>query len=295
MTIETVRTKDGIGLKGLFLEANNSEKVCLFIPGCCGNFVDNDFIRVIGEELVKSCYNVLCANTRGSFMMNSSFHPKNLERPRQIGVAYEYFEECIYDIDAWLNHLLLKGYTKVDVICHSSGANKLIYYMNGEAEGKQIINNIIFLSPPDFANRIRCYSDYHELLEKARENVKNGQPDELIRVHFFYKTSHSFLSMMNSKNFDNLPLVNGTEEDFSQYTNISKPITIIYGSRENYIKNYINKLTAYANLNTTVEYHEIIDADHIYFGKEKEVGKKVAECLNEKYLLGLANCHILKK
>ena len=284
MTIETVRTEDGIELKGLFLNASNSNRVCLFIPGCCGNFVDNNFLRIISDELAKNDFSVLCANTRGSFMMNSSFHPQNLEKPKQIGVAYEYFEDCIYDINIWLNYLFSKGYDQIDVICHSSGANKFIYYMNSNANGKQFVNNIILLSPPDFVNRIKSYNDYDSLIKKARDNVDNGLPEELIKVHFFYKTSQSFLDMMNSKNFDNLPLVNGIKRDFYQYEKIRNPITIIYGSKEKYIKNYINKLIMYANPNVKVECYEVINADHIYYGKEKDVGKIIAECLNRRYL-----------
>ena len=284
MNIETIRTEDGICLKGLFLEAKDSDRVCLFIPGCCGNFVDNDFMRIIGLELVKKNYNVLCANTRGSFMMNSSFHPQNLEKPKQIGVAYEHFEDCIYDIDAWIKQLILKGNKKVELICHSSGSNKLIYYMNCDVQGKEFINNIVFLSPPDFANRIRCYNDYEDLLREAKENVESGNPNKLIKVHFFYKTSSSFLSMMSSKNFDNLPLVNGETKDFFQYTKIDKPISIIYGSEENYIKNYRDKLISFANPNTSVECLEIIGADHIYFGKEEIVGKQIASCLDKNYI-----------
>ncbi len=195
----------------------------------------------------------------------------------------------------WLIYLSLKGYTQIDIICHSSGANKFIFYMNNSTFGKQFVNNIVFLSPPDFANRIRCYDDYDELLEKARKNVENGLPEELIKVHFFYKTSKSFLCMMNSKNFDNLPLVNGIKKDFYQYSSIDKPITIIYGSKENYIKNYISKLIIYANPSIIVDCHEIADADHIYFGKEEIVGQKVAESLNKRHLSSSNNSLILKK
>ena len=156
--------------------------------------------------------------------------------------------------------------------------------MNCDVQGKEFINNIVFLSPPDFANRIRCYNDYEDLLREAKENVESGNPNKLIKVHFFYKTSSSFLSMMSSKNFDNLPLVNGETKDFFQYTKIDKPISIIYGSEENYIKNYRDKLISFANPNTSVECLEIIGADHIYFGKEEIVGKQIASCLDKNYI-----------
>lgn len=284
MNIEAIRTADGISLKGLFLETKENNRICLFIPGCCGNFVDNDFMRIIGMTLLKNQYNVLCANTRGSFMMNSSFHPQNLERPKQIGVAYECFEDCVYDIDAWIECLINKGYKSIDVICHSSGANKFIYYMNCNFKNKDFINNIIFLSPPDFANRIRCYSDYDELIKEAEENVKKGNSNKLIKIHFFYKTSIEFLKMMNSKNFDKLPLVNGCKQDFYQYSNITNPMFIIYGEEENYIKNFVYKFIQFANPITNVECCEINGADHIYFGKEEEIGIEIISYLNRNNL-----------
>ena len=182
MEIVNMRTKDGIALKGLLYESFVNNEICLFIPGCCGNFVDNDFMRIISEILYENGYNVLCANTRGSFMMNSSFHPYNLERPKKIGVAYEKFEDCVNDIDGWISYLKDRGYSSVNVISHSSGANKLIYYMNCNLENKQLINKIVMLSPPDFMNRIRCYPDFQDLVNEATNNIINGEPDKMMKA-----------------------------------------------------------------------------------------------------------------
>lgn len=275
MEIVNMRTKDGIALKGLLYESLVNNEICLFIPGCCGNFVDNDFMRIISEILYENGYNVLCANTRGSFMMNSSFHPYNLERPKKIGVAYEKFEDCVNDIDGWISYLKDRGYSSVNVISHSSGANKLIYYMNYNLENKQLINKIVMLSPPDFMNRIRCYPDFQDLVNEATYNIINGEPDKMMKIHFFYKTSQSFIDMINSKNFDNLPLVNGNEKDFEQYAKIDKPIVIICGSEEKYIKNYADKFIKYAAPGNQVEFYVINKADHIYFGKEHVVAYQI--------------------
>ena len=268
-------TKDEVALKGLLYESPANSEICLFIPGCCGNFVDNDFMRIISEILYENGYNVLCANTRGSFMMNSSFHPYNLQRPKKIGVAYEKFEECVYDIDGWLNYLKELGYSAINVITHSSGANKLIYYINCNTENKDLINKIVMLSPPDFMNRIRCYNDFQDLVNKAIYNVSNGNPEKIIKIHFFHKTSQGFLDMISSKNFDNLPLVHGEKQDFEQYSKIDKPIVIICGSEENYIKKYADKFIKYAAPENQVEFYVINKADHIYFGKEHVVAYQI--------------------
>ena len=158
-----------------------------------------------------------------------------------------------------------------------------IYYLNSKMEGINNINNLVLLSPPDFVNRIKCYEDYKDLLVEAKNNVENGEASKLVKVHFFYKTSISFLEMMASKNFDNMPLVNGTKEDFYQYSNIDKPITVIYGSLENFIKNYIYKLKEYSKNKDLFESYEIDGADHIYFDRDKEVREKIVESLNKRY------------
>lgn len=90
--------------------------------------------------------------------------------------------------------------------------------------------------------------------------------------------------MMNSKNFDNLPLVNGCKQDFYQYSNITNPMFIIYGEEENYIKNFVYKFIQFANPITNVECCEINGADHIYFGKEEEIGIEIISYLNRNNL-----------
>lgn len=282
MEIVSIRTLDEITLKGLFFENIENQNMCLFIPGCAGNFLENDFIYIIAKHMFANGYNILCANTRGSFMMNSSFHPLNLEKPKKIGVFNEKFEDSVYDIDAWISYLRDLGYDSINIITHSSGANKLIFYLSNNPSNKQFIKNIIMLSPPDFMNRIRCYEDYFDLIKEAKENVENGKPDKLIKVHFFYKTSEGFLEMITNKNFDNIPLVHGGEEDFKMFSQIDKPITVIYGQNERYIKNFIYKLENFAHSKAEFESHMIEDTDHIYFGKELDVANAIMSNLNKK-------------
>ena len=90
--------------------------------------------------------------------------------------------------------------------------------------------------------------------------------------------------VMNSKNFDNLPLVNGCKQDFYQYSNITNPMFIIYGEEENYIKNFVYKFIQFANPITNVECCEINGADHNYFGKEEEIGIEIISYLNRNNL-----------
>ena len=41
---------------------------------------------------------------------------------------YLNYEDSKYDIDAWIKYLVSLGYKDIDLVCHSSGCNKTIYY-----------------------------------------------------------------------------------------------------------------------------------------------------------------------
>ena len=279
MNIEAIRTADGISLKGLFLETKENNRICLFIPGCCGNFVDNDFMRIIGMTLLKNQYNVLCANTRGSFMMNSSFHSQNLERPKQIGVAYECFEDCVYDIDAWVEFLDKFGYEEIILLCHSMGCNKIVYYLNQKDNNK--ISKVILLSPQDNVNFSNL--DMHSgLLEEAEKNIKKGEPDKILSKKFLgfcLMSSETYYQEITNKNINNIPYKtpNG---DFSLLNTIHKPIYIIIGSDDigENGKEYMQKVI---NNCQNAKYTILADANHNFKDKELELNEIIFDYLDE--------------
>lgn len=279
MDIISTRTKDGITLKAAFYNGTNSN-TCLIFPGFAGNFVDNDFLRNISDFLNQKGYNVIFANTRGSFNISSSNHPLNLEKPKRIGAVFEKFEDCIYDIDAWIDYIKANNLGNIHLIGHSSANNKIIHYMNSILDNKKEIHDIIMLAPPDFADRIKHYKNYKDVIQEAKDNIIAGKENKIVNCGFLYKTSISFLDMIASKNFDNFPLVNGNYNDFVKFRNIEKPLTIIVGSLDEYIYNYIDKIKEYSNPNYKCDIKVIQDGDHIFFGKDNELAQVVFESID---------------
>ena len=106
-----IKTKDGLWLHGLFLESKNVKAVFLNIHGTASNFYEERFIEVFANTFIPEGISVLSTNNRGAGVYDSW---------QKSGAAVERFEDCVLDIDAWVELLLEKNYSTIFL-------SKLIY------------------------------------------------------------------------------------------------------------------------------------------------------------------------
>ena len=120
-----VKTKQNIFLNGFYAKSDN--KACvLFMPGLAGNFMESKFARILGQECVSHKVDFLFTHNQGSFQIMSFPYLKDDGKFSNImkGAAYEHFEDCVYDLDAWFD--FVKDYEEVYLIAHSLGCNKVV-------------------------------------------------------------------------------------------------------------------------------------------------------------------------
>ena len=271
MNIIETYTKDEIYLSGLEYKSNKKEECYLFIPGLGGNYLDNRFICEIANTIYMNNMNIVIANTRGSFNLNYS-HPNSQNGyPKEIGLFTEMFDDCIYDIDAWIEKLKELGYNKITLIGHSVGNNKIIYYYNQIKNNK--ISDIIMISPSDYAYRMKHKPEYNDILNKALENCKNNKEKELLHFDFYYKYSYSMADFLTNNNLDNFPVLSKNLKKMTPFNRIDVPISIIYGSEEKKYTSNIDFIYANSNKNCCIDLIE--GANHSFNGYEKELSKKI--------------------
>src|SRR3989344_213275 len=99
--VAQVKTHDNIWLSGLFLGAENSKIVFLHTHGTASNFYEEYFVEVLAKKLTRDGVSILSANNRGA----GAYDPW-----QKIGASVELFEDCLIDIDAWIEFVLEKGY-----------------------------------------------------------------------------------------------------------------------------------------------------------------------------------------
>lgn len=277
--VETM-TKQNIKLFGCLSKKNNNRCI-LYIPGLTGNFFESKFPREIAKMSIEKGYDFLFGHNQGSFqIIEFPFLRKDGKlKSKTKGATYETFEDCVYDIDAWVEFLDKLDYEEIVVLCHSMGCNKIVYYLNQKDHHK--ISKIILLAPQDNVNFTKL--DMHKgLLEEAEENIKNGNSEKILSKKFLgfcLMCSRTYYQEITNKHINNIPYKTA-DGDFTLVRNINKPIYIIIGSDDigehgdEYMKKNID------NCNNA-KYSIITDANHNFKNKESELITLIFDYLNQ--------------
>ena len=158
------------------------------------------------------------------------------------------------------------------------GCNKIVYYLNQNNSNK--ISKVILLAPQDNVNFSKL--EMHEgLLDEAKENIKNGNPEKILSKKFLgfcLMSSETYYQEITNKNINNIPYKtpNG---DFSLVQAIDKPIYVLIGSEDigEHGKEYMEKVIANCQ---NAKYDIIADANHNFKNKEAELIEFIFNYLN---------------
>lgn len=106
--IVKVKTSDGLVLHGLLTEPTEHTKtIVIHIHGSSGNFYGNNYFELLTNSVFDLGIAYLSTNNRGN-------HIYELEKGNvYYGVSLEKFEDCVLDINAWIEFALNKGYENI--------------------------------------------------------------------------------------------------------------------------------------------------------------------------------------
>lgn len=179
MQIVETKTSEGIKYKGLLSASKkSSDRIIIHIHGMAGNIICNDFYLPMHKKYSENGYSFLVVEHRGSETI------KSFERGDEsvlLGNAFERFEDCVEDIQAWVNFSLEKGYKKIYLQAHSLGTSKVAYYLS--QKNHENIEGVIWLSPSDIIGLVHCpeiMNEHKKLMKEAKELIKKGKGNELL-------------------------------------------------------------------------------------------------------------------
>jgi len=284
--IVSIRTKDGLELNGLLLKPRKpSKKIIMHIHGTSGCFYWNKFYEPIYKMAYAHNIAFLSTNNRGS----GTYELEIGTVPH--GASLEKFEDCIYDIDAWIKFCLEKGYSEIILIGHSFGTEKSVYYM--EKGGYQ--KNIKALILLGFSDNVGTQQKYEKkigknYLKEAKQLIKEGKKEHLLsdlrglagELPISAQTYKNFFSK-RSENSKALPLRKW--KDLMYYRNIKIPILGVISDNEEGeytiipIKEAIELLR---NENRLAEIYQIKGTNHGFEGKEVELVKIIAKFIERR-------------
>lgn len=144
MKIISTKSTDGITFKGLLSEPDSPKGIIIHIHGMAGSIVLNSYYQPMHERYSQSGWAFLVGEHRGTGTITQFNSDKGVVN---LGNAYEIFEECIYDIQGWVDFAKKLGYTNIWLQSHSLGPSKVAYYVSESNE--TAIRGLIWISPTD--------------------------------------------------------------------------------------------------------------------------------------------------
>lgn len=230
-----VTTKDHLQLFGFLAEAKDSKTILINIHGTGSGFYIEEFEREFVERLPEQGISVLFTNNRGNFVM---------EFWQGTGAALERFEDCLIDIDAWIELALEKGYSKIILQGHSLGTEKVVYYMERGKYRDKVIGVILLGFADSYGNQMlfldKVGRTNQELLSEALDLVAQNKGEQfltstwLCHAGVLPQSAISYLSFFsgNSELSKALPLRKG--RDLKYYQNIKVPILGVVGEKDHW-------------------------------------------------------------
>lgn len=267
------KTNDNALLFGLFLGAPTSKTIFIHTHGTASNFYEEYFIESFAGKFIENNISLLSANNRGAGVYDAY---------EKTGAATELFEDCVYDLDAWVTFAIEHGYENIILSGHSLGTEKVVYYMShGQLANK--ISKIVLLAPADSYGSHRLHEgrpnarkeEVENLLATAKKLAEEGRGEEFLPRYTYGshngimpKSANSMINFLGdaSELKDALPFSTGKLEAFSR---ITVPIFVAIGDMSEFTGTTTDQaleLMKSENLRTIT--HKFKNCDHDFDGSE---------------------------
>jgi pimeloyl-ACP methyl ester carboxylesterase len=290
-----VATSDGLELQGLLVPPEGAspasgrpETTVIHTHGLSGNFYENRFVDAVADAVTAAGANFITANNRGHEYISDSITtlPSGKIASTQVGGAFEKFEDCLKDIQAWVDFAKARGAGRIILQGHSHGALKMTHFLSKTAD--PAIAGIILLSPSDDfgLQRYRMGRRFDEILGIVKKMVDEGRAGEFVpRDYFHYHISaatyyDTFRPHSHVKNF-NISMTD--THRFHELESIQVPVLLIVGSVEEAFVGRPDEFVADVKrrIKKTKDFtgHAINGAPHNYLGYEAELCRLVGEWL----------------
>ena len=271
----STRAADGVRLDGVVLRpvpGPEGERALVWVHGLTGSFHEPHALA-IGRYLAGRGHVFVAGDNRGH---DVGVHIGTTEgQPRLGGGWWELASESGLDVGAWIDFALSLGFARVVLIGHSYGAVKSLWYQ-AEKQDPRVEAIVSASGPPRVGRHHRANP---ELLAQAERLVAEGRGQELLPMGSmggFGTTSAQTLADRARA----LPDVYG--EDGGEDAPIARlrcPLLVLLGSEEPWLgtPQDLDAARDRARAAPRVDTAMVEGADHVYAGREDEVGRVIDE------------------
>lgn len=271
-----IKTRDGINLDGIYVKPGRKSKTALiWVHGLTSNFYSN-------QTLIREL-SILCnKNEVGYFKFNTRGHDlivRGQKKRPLLGTLFERFEDCIFDIRAMINFAKSIGYKNIILAGHSTGANKIVYYLyktgNKRVKGLALLGGLNDIT----AESKRIGRNNFKRTVRLAKKLAGKTPYTFFMSEGFLFTPNRYLSLHTSATPEDVFPYYNPKAEWKELKNIHTPLTVIIGSRDEYLDRPAKKLIDIfrSKAKSTKSFSGIIikGANHGFYKKEEELAKEI--------------------
>ncbi|MFN7991412.1 MAG: alpha/beta fold hydrolase [Candidatus Micrarchaeia archaeon] len=277
-----VTTKDKLLLQGLIFSSKSKRLALIYIHGLGGDFYGSPAkVAAFARECRRRGFAFFIFNNRGNNTMTGA--KKLAKNPKgykyvNTGRCFEKFEDCVFDLDAFVKEAKKRGYRKIALLGHSTGANKVVYYLSKKPD-RSIVRAVLTGPVSDVPSQVKqCGKGYRKLVALA-ERMVSGRRGDALMPHGspgWPMSARRFLSLS----------VAGSPEDVFQYhmenppyralKRIRIPVLAVLGGKDECTTMPPDAiLKSYRAANPLVETAMIDGALHSFGGKEGRLAEVI--------------------
>ena len=267
----------------------NSDELLLYIVGIGGTY------GVFGNLLSD-----LAKQNDASFLwpMFEDTHDKRITRRINsngtieevvTGATWASLKNLTSEYDALFDYIKNNAYKKISIVAVCGGCSKVIYYLLNNPKFKNMVGNLVLLAPEDY-KLIEIHPKNVGMKEEAIDNLLHSAENKVLSKQFMGymdMSSKTYLEYLYLKQYNTLPYYD-TRSDLSYLKRIDMPVKIYMGQYDRSIKDEldggIGRLTHLTNGFSNAQYTIVSDSVHLFYDKEVEVVKSIADFLNYKHI-----------
>lgn len=280
VTLTSILTQDHVPLAGAFVEPRGRKNVAIiWLHGLTSSFAT-------GQPLMKELSDACQHAGIGYFKFNTRGHDIAVRGGRKlVGTGFENFSDCLKDIDAMVRFVRSRGYQRVVLAGHSTGANKALYY--AAKRHARILSGIILAGPISDVAGLRHDVGQKELDRRIalakRLFAKNKQA--LMPLPGFHGTAARYLSLYEPGHAeDTFPYYNPRAR-WTALRSVRQPIAVIIGSKDGHldrpVPEFLQAFAVHAMRAKSFSSLAIKGADHGFHGKEKALAATIMAWIQE--------------
>ncbi len=272
-------TKDKLVHQGIcYTPVTQGKKAILWVHGLTSKFYsDIKLMNLFAQACNEHGMGFAAFNNRGHDYLAGAHRmdpkSKNGYVYETIGSSVENFTECIQDIDAAVAFFRDKGYSRVILVGHSSGASKVCYYAGGVKDGR--VGGVVLAGP--MSDRYSAEKDtqsYERQQNIVKQKIREGKGDELLLgVGYFPLTPKRWENLKGEKSPEDVFNYRDSSNALATYEKIKAPLCVVLSGNDEHADKPIEQIRKAFDEHARAKSYKssiVSGADHGFTGKEEE-------------------------